>query len=182
MRYVDTNTLEILSFRDIQIRFPHTSFPSGTPDLTEFGFATLQQVPIPTYNSITHGVQEVQPVQAEDNLWYQTWEVYELSSQEVIANQAAYEQNLREIIVNAVMKRLDDFAATRNYSNIFSACTYVTSTVPKFQQEATYCVAARDATWVKCYEILAEVEAETRPIPSSYEDIEAELPVLSWPA
>lgn len=38
-----------------------------------------------------------------------------------------------------------------------------------------------DATWAKCYEILGEVEAGTRPLPSGYEEIAPELPVPSWP-
>ena len=84
--------------------------------------------------------------------------------------------------VDRTQKRLDDFARTRNYDNILSACTYVTSTVPKFKAEGQYCVGARDATWAKLYEILAEVQAGTRPMPSGYEDIEPLLPVLEWPA
>lgn len=80
----------------------------------------------------------------------------------------------------AVQKRLDDFARTRNYDNILSACTYATSTVPKFAAEGQYCVEARDATWVKCYEVLAAVEAGSRPMPT-LEELLTELPVLTWP-
>lgn len=83
--------------------------------------------------------------------------------------------------VNRTQQRLDDFARTRNYDNILSACTYATSTVPKFKAEGQYCVTARDATWAKLYEILAEVEAGTRPMPSGYADIEPLLPPLEWP-
>jgi enamine deaminase RidA (YjgF/YER057c/UK114 family) len=90
-------------------------------------------------------------------------------------------QEIQEQIVNATQKRLDDFAKTRNYDSILSACTYATSTVVKFSTEGQYCVEARDATWSKLYEILAEVQAETRPMPSGYSDIESELPVLQWP-
>ncbi len=53
--------------------------------------------------------------------------------------------------------------------------------MPKFRVEGQYGVEARDATWAKLYQILAEVEAGTRPIPSDYADIEPELPVLAWP-
>ena len=84
-------------------------------------------------------------------------------------------------LTDAVQKRLDDFAATRNYMGILSACTYATSTVPTFAAEGQYCVGARDATWAKCYEILAGVEAGTTPMPSGFADIEPELPVLQWP-
>lgn len=88
---------------------------------------------------------------------------------------------LKEVIVQTTQRRLDDFARTRNYDNMLSACTYSTSTVHKFQSEGQYCVDARDATWAKLYEILAEVEAGTRPVPSGYSDIEPDLPVLTWP-
>ena len=81
----------------------------------------------------------------------------------------------------AVQKRLDEFARTRGYDNILSAASYATSTNPKFAAEGQYAVAARDATWAKCYEILAEVQAGTRPMPSSFADIEPLLPVLEWP-
>lgn len=77
-------------------------------------------------------------------------------------------------------RRADDFAKTRNYTNIMSAATYATSTVPKFKAEGQYAVEARDATWAKCYEILAAVEAGSRPIPT-LDELLAELPVLTWP-
>ena len=81
---------------------------------------------------------------------------------------------------HAVQAHLDGFARTRNYDGILSAATYATSTVPKFQAEGQYAVEARDATWAKCYEILAAVEGGTRPMPTMGELI-AELPVLTWP-
>ena len=80
----------------------------------------------------------------------------------------------------AVQKHLDDFARTRGYDGILSACTYATSTVPKFKAEGQYAVEARDATWAKCYEVLAAVEAGSRPMPT-LDELLAELPVLKWP-
>ena len=79
-----------------------------------------------------------------------------------------------------VQQHLDAFARTRGYDNILSACTYATSTVPKFAAEGQYAVEARDATWAKCYEVLAEVEAGSRPMPT-LDELLAELPVLTWP-
>lgn len=90
-------------------------------------------------------------------------------------------EQIQQEIVTATQNRLDTFAQTRNYDGILSACTYATSTVPKFQVEGQYCVESRDATWAKLYEILAEVEAGTRPMPTGYASIENELPVLQWP-
>jgi hypothetical protein len=84
-------------------------------------------------------------------------------------------------IVTATQQRLDDFARTRNYDGVLSLCTYASSPNPKFQAEGQYGVEARDATWSKLLEILAEVEANTRPMPTGYAEIESELPPLVWP-
>ena len=84
--------------------------------------------------------------------------------------------------VDATQQRLDDFARTRGYDGILSACTYATSPTPRFAAEGQYCVEARDATWAKLYEMLDEVLAGTRPMPSGYADVEPELPALAWPA
>lgn len=83
-------------------------------------------------------------------------------------------------IVSATQQRLDDFARTRGYDGILSLCTYATSAEPKFKAEGQYAVEARDATWAKCYEVLAAVEAGSRPMPT-LDELLAELPVLTWP-
>lgn len=80
----------------------------------------------------------------------------------------------------AVQKRLDDFAQTRNYNGILSACTYAASTVTRFKNEGQYCVNVRDTTWVKCYDILDAVNSNSRPMPT-LEQLMSELPILSWP-
>lgn len=90
-------------------------------------------------------------------------------------------EQIKESIIYQTQVRLDAFARTRGYDGVLSLCTYATSTVPKFAAEGQYGVEARDATWAKLYEILAEVEAGTRPMPEGYPDIEPELPELAWP-
>ena len=79
-----------------------------------------------------------------------------------------------------VQQHLDTFARARNYDGILSAATYATSRVPKFKAEGQYAVEARDVTWAKCYEVLAAVEAGSRPMPT-WDELLAELPVLRWP-
>lgn len=108
----------------------------------------------------------------------------ELTDKEAAALQATPFTTVAEIIAQytmAVQKHLDTFAQTRNYDNILSAATYATSTVPKFKVEGQYAVEARDETLAKCYEVLAEVEAGTRPMPT-LDDLLIELPILEWPA
>ena len=89
-------------------------------------------------------------------------------------------EQIQKIVTDATQKRLDTFARTRNYDNILSACTYATSSVTKFRAEGQLCVDKRDLTWAKLYEIMAEVEVGTRPMPTSFADIEGELPELVW--
>ena len=90
--------------------------------------------------------------------------------------------DVQSMVVQATQARLDDFARTRNYDGILSACTYATSSVPKFAAEGQYAVNARDMTWATLYTIMGEVQAGTRPMPTGFADIEADLPVLAWPA
>jgi uncharacterized protein (DUF39 family) len=82
-----------------------------------------------------------------------------------------------------VEKRLDDFAKEMKYANIVSACSYATSSNKTFAAEVAYCVVMRDETYAKCYElindILPKVSAGLRAIPT-WEEIEAQLPRLSW--
>ena len=74
---------------------------------------------------------------------------------------------------------MDKTVQTRGYDSIHTACTYTNSTDETFKTEGTACVAWRDAVWRKCYDILAEVKAGTREIPTE-EELLAELPVLDW--
>ena len=85
---------------------------------------------------------------------------------DAIANPPPTPEQIIAQYTAGVQKYLDDFARTRNYDGILSAATYATSSVLKFQAEGQYAVAARDATWAKCYEILAAVEGGTSPMPT----------------
>jgi hypothetical protein len=92
------------------------------------------------------------------------------------------QEQLVATFTDLIQKRLDDFAKTRNYDGILSACTYATSAVAKFKSEGQYCVDARDSTWSAAYTILDEVQYGTRQMPVTIADIEADLPILAWPA
>ena len=102
----------------------------------------------------------------------------EAASEQEIADRV---QDIQNDIINRTQDRLDNFARTRNYAGILSLCSYAASSNQTFQNEASYGVIARDATWATLYAILAEVQAGTRPIPSGYSEIESELPALQWP-
>lgn len=89
--------------------------------------------------------------------------------------------SFQQQVVQEAQLRLDSFFRQRGYDGVLSCATYATSTVPKFAAEGQYAVDARDATWSKLYQIMADVEAGTRTVPT-LEVILAELPVLAWPA
>ena len=76
-----------------------------------------------------------------------------------------------------VQSYLDTTAQTRGYDGILSLCTYATSSNATFAKEGQIGAIWRDAVWTKCYEILAEVQAGTREVPT---DIISELPVIDW--
>jgi hypothetical protein len=164
---------------DLKRANPQTSFPSQISDesLLEYGvyrvfFATQPEV------TATQVLEEGTPVfSTEDQRWTQTFAVRDKTADEIQSEAL----QIKAQIIDATQKRLDDFAQTRNYDGILSACTYATSAVPKFATEGQYCVEVRDTTWAALYDILEEVQAGTRPKPSGYADIEADLPVLTWP-
>ena len=169
---------------DAQVREqnPNVSGPMPYP-----GYAWVFPTPQPSYNAVTQMVRETAPVLTAKGTWEQTWQVVKRYANQadedaaVAADTAAKNKAIQDAIVDATQLRLDTFAQTRNYMGILSAATYATSNVPRFQAEGEYCVNQRDATWAKLYEMLAEVQAGTRPMPTGYADIEAELPVLVWP-
>lgn len=91
-------------------------------------------------------------------------------------------EQIQAEIVSATQARLDDFAKTRGYDGILSACTYATSTIPKFAAEGQYCVGARDATWGALYALMDDVMAGKWQMPAEFADVEPLLPALGWPA
>lgn len=180
MAYINIETQSYpVSEQEIRNTFPNTSFP--TPFQAPEGYAPVLESPLPTYDPITQGYREVTPTQDTLGNWVRTYEVYDLEPEQAAANEQAKKDRILQDVITQTQARLDDFAKTRLYDGILSLCTYATSTNPKFQAEGQYGVEARDATWAKLYEMLAEVEAGTRPMPEGFADVEPELPALSWP-
>ncbi len=161
---------------------PQTSFPKNPSNesLASFGVYPVQPTSRPEVDSSTARVIELPPTES-GGTWLQAWGVQALSAEEIAANQVAATQALQNGIVQQTQMRLDTFARTRNYDGILSLCTYATSTIPRFQSEGQYGVNARDATWNTLYQILEEVQLGTRVAPTSFEDIEPDLPELVWP-
>jgi len=90
-------------------------------------------------------------------------------------------EQIQKEMTDAVQRHLDSTARTRNYDGILSLASYATSTNPTFSAEGQAGVAWRDAVWAYCYQVLADVQAAVRTIPTE-EALIAELPAMVWPA
>lgn len=88
---------------------------------------------------------------------------------------------LQQRVIAGVQKRLDDFALSRGYDDIKSAVDYAGDEDAEFDKEGTYCKRMRSRHWRTCYQILGEVEAGVRSMPT-FEDVMAQMPLLEWPA
>lgn len=88
-------------------------------------------------------------------------------------------EEIQAQLTSAVHAYMDSAAQTRGYDNIHTACSYSNSTDHVFAAEGQACLQWRDMVWRKCYNILAEVQAGSRDIPT-VEELIAELPTLVW--
>lgn len=161
---------------------PQVSFPKDITDAcaAEYGVYPMQATAQPAFNPMTQSCTEATTVLV-DGAWTQMWSVTDLDPDTVAANQMLAVAALQTDIVDQTQARLDAFARTRKYDSILSACTYATSAVPKFQGEGQYAVNARDSTWATLYTLMAEVQSGTRPMPTSFTEVETLLPALAWP-
>lgn len=94
-----------------------------------------------------------------------------------------------------INRYLNSFAATRGYDNVNSAAKYLNvqdtflnslgevdkKLVLNFKTEAQYLLQMNSLVWAKYIAIVTEINAGTRPLPTSFEDIKQELPQLTWP-
>ena len=84
---------------------------------------------------------------------------------------------IQKQLTDAVQHVLDTKAQELNYDNCLSVCSYIDTGVARFDAEGKAFRAWRSAVWAKGYEILAEVQAGKREIPTE-EELIAELPEL----
>lgn len=178
MSYVKISTLEKVEANDIMLAHPEVSFPNrgwNDEDILPFGYAELHWPLDHPFVSTYEKLVETTPKKIDDK-WYIQFEVVPLDEDEIKAKK----QYLISNLVEATQRRLDNFAKIKNYDSILSLCTYATSSNEIFKKEGQYGVEMRDATWLKLYEILGEVEAGIRELPTDFAQIENELPILSW--
>lgn len=90
-------------------------------------------------------------------------------------------EQIRAALTDAVYAHMNAAAQARGYDDIKAAVTYAEEpAVPLFQAEGRALRAWRSLVWAHCYQVLADVQAGTRAIPSAAQLI-AELPALDLP-
>lgn len=158
---------------------PNVSMPSILSDqlIKDLGFDTVKQMP--PNNSYLERAEPLPPINI-DGVWVQQWKIEPVTSEEASILNIEHNKNIKNTCITRTQNKLDQFAQTRGYDSILSACTYASSLNIKFSLEGQCCLNLRDATWTKLLEILKEIEQGIRDIPTTYEEIESELPVLSW--
>lgn len=88
---------------------------------------------------------------------------------------------IRAGLTDAVYAHMNAAAQARGYDDIKAAVTYAEEpAVPIFQAEGRALRAWRSLVWAHCYQVLADVQAGTRAIPTAAQLI-AELPALDLP-
>jgi hypothetical protein len=76
----------------------------------------------------------------------------------------------------AVQKHLDEYAQSKGYDSILSACSYAAE-ANQFQVESKQFITWRSEVWAYCYQVLQNVQGNQRSAPS-IKDLIAELPVF----
>lgn len=90
-------------------------------------------------------------------------------------------EEIKAAKVSLVQAHMDAAARALNYDSISNAITYAEEpAVPRFQAEGQALRAWRSLVWATCYEIVADIEAGVRDVPSD-EELIAELPELVLP-
>jgi hypothetical protein len=93
------------------------------------------------------------------------------------ADQETAEQTIARL-ERALDRHLDEVANTYRYESIRTMVTYATSDHPTFGAEGRAAVAWRDAVYAYGIQVIADVEAEVRTVPTEVELIN-ELPTLA---
>lgn len=177
--WINTKNFEIYNhIYEIRNAFQNISLPEklNENNLNDIGVYEVVNTTPPNYDPIYQKLIELKP-QENNGKWIQNWTIEQATTNEIEINiNKTYDK-----IIELTQKKLDEFAKTRFYDGILSLCTYSSSSNTKFETEGKYGVKIRDDTWKKIYEIMESVNNGIRKMPTSFLEIESELPVFEWP-
>ena len=112
---------------------------------------------------IAHLAPGATPEQAASAMQLAPGSWRETTDEEAVQLQKPAPEEIQQQAANNIQIQLDEFARTRGYDSILSACTYAASTNPQYRAEGQFCGALRDAVRGAFYS-------------------GTELPPMEWPA
>jgi hypothetical protein len=181
MRFINsTDPQGPVSLADVLAQFQGICLPpeASLIDFEALGFAQIDEGTAPIYDEATQSMAPG-PVSLIDGTWTQTYVVTELSSDAKAANVAAALDRAFNSVQDAVQSFMNIKAAERRYDSIQSAALRAGYPGPYHDEGVAY-GTWMDACWSHCYAVMADVQASSRPVPSSDQMI-AELPALALP-
>lgn len=178
--YINITTLEYPVFENmIKQRYKGVSWPSVFRPPADY--AEVYESMVPIYNHTTSYIEEVQPALI-DGKWVKIWAIRNYSAGQQHTRRAVEFVETKKNLIAKVQQRLDNFVRAYGYDDIMTVCSYATSKNPVYVAEGQHCVDLRDSTWEKTFKILDDIQMGKRPVNTRYEDVESELPRLSWSA
>lgn len=179
--YINIDTLKMYNFSgEIFDDYPNVSFPMGNlaDTFRELGIEEVYCERAPEVGFFEKVVKLPVAFDMADGKWKIKWEIVPVARSESEIEQE--EKRILSILTEAIQEHLDLKPKERLYDGIVSLCTYATSKNPIRAKEGQSGVEWRDACWDKGYEIMAEVKAGERAIPTA-EELLTEMPVFIWP-
>lgn len=152
-----------------------------TPDeASYFNVFPLYATDPPTYDPLTQ-ICIRDGCELVGDQWQYKWRVDDLPAEQVAINQAnAYTAKLAAFDA-ALTAHLDATAQSRRYDNRITCAVRAGYTGP-FQAEGQAFAAWMDTCNAQAYQLLAEVQAGTRPLPDTTQALIDVLPAMVWPS
>jgi hypothetical protein len=157
---------------------PYSSIPEGA-DLSSLGYLPVIESEEPAYDTFTEDLR-YSVVSDLDNNYNRVWEVYPLPSETIQANKTKQADEIKASVTAYAQNRLDNFAKTKGYDDIKSACSYYGSSVARFNQDAIDALDVRSRTWDILDQLEADVTNGIKTCIMTIGELEAILPVLKW--
>lgn len=176
---IDTTTDAILEFPilDLAVRFPNTSFPKdpvngSLPD----NIVYIEELVKPVPNLLQKHVVQQPTKDPVTGKWSIGWDLVSMTQAEITASMVEVKGRVSATVQNM----LDDFARTKDYDNIMSACSYINSSNVTRAQEAQTAINLRDQVWDTLIAYYTDVELGNVAPPTTEDEILALLPPLVW--
>lgn len=145
----------------------------------QFRVVVLHEAPRPAFDPITQSCAR-DGGEFVGNRWVFKWAVTELPSEQVAANVAAAQAALIASYTAALDDFIDDTAKADRWDNRIT-CVMRAGYPNLWQAKGVAFGTWMDACYALAYQIMAEVQAASRSLPT-IEEFLAEMPVMIWPA